>query len=185
MATKKKRKKVHRRAGATHHAKPKRRVSGTTHRRRRRVSGANKVHDAILLGVGVVGGAIVTPYIVQALNTAMGTNSGIPAWLVPAGGFVTGLTGAVIGESMNNKLLLGAGCGMAAIGGAMAANEFGLNEPGISGTAFANNAAPGATAATTSIGCRGKVGSPQRYVNNSVGNTSRMETMAIGALYSN
>jgi hypothetical protein len=185
VATKKRRKKAHRRAGASHHRKTthKRKVSGTTHRRRRRVSGANKVHDAILLGVGILAGAGLTPFLVQMVKTALGSNAAtMPAWLIPAGGFATGMTGAVLAESMNNKLLLGAGAGMAAVGGVMMLNESGLiNEPGISGTAFANNAAPGATAATTSIGCR-KVGSPQRYVNNSVGNT---ETMAIGALYSN
>lgn len=162
-------------------------MSGTTHRRRRRVSGANKVHDAVLLGAGVVAGAVITPFIVQMVNTALGSNAAtMPAWLVPGGGLATGMVGAIIGESMNNKLLLGAGCGMAAIGAVMAANESGLlNEPGISGTAFANNAAPGATAVTTSLGCRNGVGSPQRFVNQTVGNMSSLEQQAIGALYSN
>jgi hypothetical protein len=84
-----------------------------------------------------------------------------------------------------NKLVEGLGAGFGSVGAVMAINETGiLNEPGISGTAFSNNAAPGATAATTSIGCR-KVGNPQQYMNNSVGNMSNRQNMAIGALWSN
>lgn len=167
----------------THH---RRRVSGHTTRRRRRVGASDTIKNAVLLGVGALGGGIITPFLVQGINTAMGSGaSAIPAWMVPGGGAATGIVIAGVGFAHKNPLMIGFGGGMAGIGGAMAANEIGLSEPGISGTAFSNNSAPGSTAATTSIGCRSKVGSPQRYVNNSVGNMSRMEAQAIGALYSN
>lgn len=139
------------------------------------------MHDAVLFGAGVAGGAIVTPFLVQGINSALGSAaSQVPSWMVPGGGFATGVV--VAGLAKGNMLLKGFGAGMAAIGAVMAANEAGLSEPGISGSAFANNAAPGATAVTTSLGCA-KVG--RGFVDTTVGSTSRMETMAIGALYSN
>lgn len=183
MATRKKHKKAHRRAGATHHSRTKkRRVSGTTHRRRRKV-GANKLHEAVLFGAGLVAGAAVAPFAVQMGNTALGANAAtMPAWMVPGAVAATGLV--VHSVARGNKLIEGLGAGFGAVGTVMAINETGiLNEPGISGTAFSNNSAPGSHAATTSIGCKRSVGNPQRYVTNSVG--SSREAMAIGALWSN
>ena len=182
MSKKKHKRKSSRRVGKTTTAHKRRRVSGTTSRRRRRVGAGGNLHDTILFAAGVVGGAIVTPFGIQAINTAMGSGaSAVPGWMVPGGAFATGVV--ISGVAKNNQLLKGLGAGMAAVGAVMAANEIGLSEPGVSGTAFANNAAPGATAVSRSVGC--KVGSPQRFVNNSVGSVSRMEAQAIGALYSN
>lgn len=186
MAAKKKHhKKGRRKSGAagTHHRR--RRVSGVrTTRRRRRVGAHEKLKDAVLLVVGAGLGGVVTPFIVQAVNTAASGITGMPAWMVPAGGVLTGAAVAGVGLAHKNYLAVGFGGGMAGVGAAMAANEMGLSEPGISGTAFSNNAAPGATAVTQSLGCR-KVGSPQKFVNQTVGNVDRMQAMAIGALYSN
>lgn len=185
MAAKKHHRKARHKSGAAGAHHKRRRVSGTkTTRRRRRVGAHEKMKDAVLMAAGVAAGAIVTPFIVQGITTAMGSGaSAIPAWMVPGGGFATGAI--IMGVSKGNHLVAGFGAGMAAIGAVMAANEIGLSEPGISGTAFSNNAAPGAVAVTRSVGCNNRVGSPQKFVNNSVGSTDRMQAMAVGALYSN
>jgi hypothetical protein len=188
MATRKrKHKTTRRRVGKHHTAHKRRRVSGRPVRRRRRVgaSGAHKtLVDAAMLAGGVALGAIIAPFGIQAVNTALGSNAAnMPGWMVPFGGFATGAVVAAVGMSHGSHGLTGLGAGIAAVGAVMTANEGGLSEPGIAGTAFANNAAPGATAATNSIGNRRRVGSPQRFINTTVGSMSDMEMKAIGALY--
>jgi hypothetical protein len=134
-----------------------------------------------MIGLGIAGGGILAPFAIQMVNTALGSNAAsMPGWMVPAGG---GLTGVVIAAMADMPVLKGFGAGFGGVCAAMAANEAGISEPGISGTAFSNNAAPGATAATASIGRR-SIGSPQRFVNTVVGNMKDVEVKAIGALYS-
>lgn len=177
-----------------HHSKTRRRhPGGTKHRRvtgkktirrRRRVGKHEALTDAIVMGVGLVGGAVLTPFVIQGVNTALGAAAAsMPAWMVPGGALATGAVVAGVSLNHKNHFFTGLGAGMAAIGAVMVANEAGLNEPGIAGTAFSNNAAPGSSAVTTSIGCRRSVG--QAHLSNSVGNMSSMEAQAIGALYSN
>lgn len=189
MAAKKKHHKKSGRKRSASGTKSRRRVAGTkSTRRRRRVGAHEKLKDAVLLAVGVGAGAVVTPFVVQAITTGLGSaTSSLPGWMIPGGAFATGAVVAGAGLGKKSHLVTGFGAGMAAVGAVMTANEMGLNEPGIAGTAFSNNAAPGARAVTTSVGCRKRVGSPQRYVNTTVGkmSTQRARTMAIGALYSN
>jgi hypothetical protein len=189
MATRKRHhKKSHRKVGkkTTHR---RRRVSGRTTTRRRRRVGASGVHqslkDAAMLLGGVALGAVIAPFGVQAINTALGSNAAtIPGWMVPLGGFATGGVIAGIGMTHKSHGLIGLGAGIAAVGAVMTANEAGLSEPGIAGTAFSNNTAPGARAITTSVGSRKRIGSPSAFMNNSVGNMKECEVQAIGALYS-
>ena len=59
---------------------------------RRRVSGKGAITDTLLKFAGLAGGGLATAFAVQALNTAMGSNKGIPMWLAPGMSAVTGLT---------------------------------------------------------------------------------------------
>lgn len=183
MAAKKKhhRKSARRHTGAARH----RRVSGRkTTRRRRRVGKHEALTDAIVMGVGLVGGAVLTPFVIQGVSTSLGSAAAsMPAWMVPGGALATGAVVAGVSLKHKNHFFTGVGAGMAAIGAVLVANEAGLNEPGISGTAFSNNAAPGSSAVTTSVGCR-KMGA-RPFLSNTVGNMSSLEAQAIGALYSN
>jgi hypothetical protein len=138
----------------------------------------------MLLG-GVALGAVIAPFGVQAVNTALGANAAnMPGWMVPFGAFASGGVVAGIGMSHKSHGLIGLGAGIAAVGAVMTANEAGLSEPGISGTAFSNNTAPGARALTTSVGSRRRVGSPSAFMNNSVGTMQDVEMKAIAGLYS-
>lgn len=142
------------------------------------------IKEAAMFAGGIALGAVIAPFGVQAINTALGSNAAtIPGWMVPLGGFATGVVVAGIGMSHNSHGIMGLGAGIAAVGAVMTANEAGLSEPGISGTAFSNNTAPGARAVTTSIGNR-RMGSPQRFINTTVGSMQDCEVKAIGALYS-
>jgi hypothetical protein len=182
MATKKRHKKTHRVGAKKHtrrHHAPKRRVSG---RRRRRV-GANDFHDSLIMAAGVTLGAIVTPFGIQAANTALGSAAAqVPGWMIPGGAAVTG--GAIMYVGRKNPFALGFGAGMFAIGAVETANEAGLNEPGISGLAMSSNT-PG-IAMSRAVGCGKRMGGPVNYVNQTVGARKRArKNYAIGAFYSN
>jgi hypothetical protein len=181
MATKKRRRKTHRVGAKKHtrrHHAPRRKVSG---RRRRRV-GASDFHESLIMGAGVALGAIVTPFGIQAINTALGAATAqMPGWMVPGGAALTG--GAIAYVGRKNPFALGFGAGMLAIGAVETANEAGLNEPGISGLAMSNNSG---VAMARAVGCGKKMGGPVNYVNQTVGARKRSrKNYAIGAFYSN
>jgi hypothetical protein len=166
---------------ATKHKKKK--VGAKKGHRRHRVGAGGKFERAALMGLGVIGGAILTPFLVQGVTTALGSGAAsIPAWMIPGGGALTGGAIMTFGEKM--PIVAGFGAGMLAVGGVMAANEIGLNEPGIAGLASSNNAPPGTRALSNAVGCN-KIGGPNAYINTTVGAHKRYrKAMAVGALIS-
>lgn len=156
--------------------KTKKRV-GATHRRRRKVGAIKEgsIEHFALLGVGAFVGAIGSAYAVQAAQTALGATT--PMWVAPglvAGG---GLAVALVGKG--HPLAVGAGLGMLSIGGVMAANQFGLDVPGISGLSMASNAPASANVIRKSVGQ-----GPNGYIKQTVGYMSKAERR-VGALVSN
>jgi hypothetical protein len=160
------------------------------HRRKHHKVGAIKegsMEYYLLFGVGAVAGGVASAYIVQALQTAMGTSTplSVGPGIVTAGGLGVALLGK------GNPIALGAGGGMAAVGGSMLLNETFLNVPGLSGppAAFRSNASPGATVVRQAVGTAkantmNRVGmGPNAYVNQTVGTTRKM--MRLGTLASN
>lgn len=145
------------------------------HRRKHHKVGAIKegsVEYYALFGLGAVAGGLAAAYLNQALTTAMGptTPLSVGPGIVAAGG----LGVALIGKG--NPIALGAGGGMAAVGGAMLLNETFLNVPGISGppAAFHSNASPSATVLRNAVGkmpARRVGAGPANYLNKTVGST--------------
>lgn len=163
---------------ARHHKK--RKVGAKKGHRRRHVGAGGKLEQAVLTGVGLVLGAIGTPYLVQGGNTMASGWTGMPEWLVPTGVGIIGGGVAYMGEKM--PLVKGLGYGMLGVGAVMAANQMGLNEPGISGLASSNNAPAGTRALSNAVGCN-KMGGPGAYLNHTVGaRKAYRRTMSVGAL---
>jgi hypothetical protein len=144
-------------------------------RRHRKVGGIKEgtMEYYLLFGVGAIAGGVASAYIVQALQTALGSQTplSVGPGIVAAGGLGVALLGK------GNPIALGAGGGMAAVGGTMLLNETFLNVPGISGppAAFRSNASPGASVLRNAVGYspnRRKVGAgPAAYLNKTVGAT--------------
>jgi len=140
----------------------------------------------LLFGVGAIAGGVASAYIVQALQTAMGAQTplSVGPGIVAAGGLGVALLGK------GNPIALGAGGGMAAVGGTMLLNETFLNVPGISGppAAFRSNASPGATIIRNAVGApmnRKRVGAgPVAYLDKTVGSV-RVKHRKLGMLASN
>lgn len=144
------------------------------HRKHRKVSGIKEgsMEYYLLFGVGAIAGGVASAYLVQALQTALGAQTplSVGPGIVAAGGLGVALLGK------GNPIALGAGGGMAAVGGTMLLNETFLNVPGISGppAAFRSNATPGATVLRNAVGNanRKRVGAgPAAYLNKTVGAT--------------
>jgi hypothetical protein len=147
------------------------------HRRKHHKVGAIKegsMEYYLLFGVGAIAGGVASAYIVQALQTALGAQTplSVGPGLVTAGGLGVALLGK------GNPIALGAGGGMAAVGGVMLLNETFLNVPGISGApgAFRANPGPQSTILRNAVGTniynRKKVGAgPAAYLNKTVGAT--------------
>jgi hypothetical protein len=157
--------------------KHKKRVGGT-HRRKRHKVGAIKpgsIEHYALMGVGVLGGAVLGAYGVQAITTAVGSST--PPVVAPLIVAAAGVVPMAIGGG--NPLTDGVGAGMLAIGGIMAANQTFLNVPGISGMSMTSNAPAGTPVIRTSIGQ-----GPKAYIDQTVGYMSRKQR-TMGAVASN
>lgn len=159
------------------HKKAKKKVSGTRRKKRRVGAVKGGLEHYALLTLGGVFGGVASAYLVQAANTALVSTAASTPWLPPAlvlGGGV-GVTvlskGYPIGE--------GFGLGMAAVSGAMVANQTFLNVPGISGMAFSSNAGPANNIIRKSVGQ-----APGPFINKTVGAMSRRQR-AMGALATN
>lgn len=167
---------------ATKHKKKK--VGARKGHRKHRVGAHGKLEQAALTAIGVVGGALLTPFLIQAANTALGSNAAtIPAPLVPGAIGLAGAGIAYAGDKM--AIVKGAGMGMFAVGALMAANEMGLNEPGIAGLSAGSNTSYGTAHLSNAVGCK-KMGNAN-YLNKTVGRTMARRTrraMAVGALIS-
>lgn len=165
------------------HRKTKKKVGARKHHRRHRMGAGGKLEKAVLTVVGVVGGAIVAPFLVNAANTALGSNAAsIPGPLIPGAVAAAGGAIAYFGEKM--PIVEGAGYGMLAVAGVMTANELGLNEPGIAGLAFGNNAPAGSRGLSNAVGCA-RVNGPGASIQQTVGAMKRRRrNMAVGALIS-
>lgn len=162
-------------------ARKKKKKVGAHKRRRHRVGAGGKMETAILKGVGVAVGAIITPFLVQGVQTAFGAaTASAPEWLFPGGAAITGGAIATFGGKM--PVVEGIGMGMLAVGAVMVANDMGLNEPGISGLAMSSNVPAGTAHISQSIGCgpRSGVG----FVNQTVGGYRPRRAMSVGALVS-
>lgn len=146
------------------------------HHVRRRVSGKGTITDLLLKGVGALGGGVAGAFVVQAIDTAGGAS--IPKPVAPGGVFVAGLLLTYLVK--NNPLALGAGLGMAGVGGAMLVNEMGLSVPGISGLAMSSNSGPQSRVMRTAVG-NGPLNNGQGYFRHAVGRHPRR----MGALISN
>jgi hypothetical protein len=160
--------------------------------RRRKVSGIKEGSPEyyLLFGVGAIAGGVASAYIVQALQTAMGAQTplSVGPGIVTAGGLGVALLGK------GNPIAMGAGGGMAAVGGVMLLNETFLNVPGISGppAAFRSNTLPGTTVVRQALGAskanaynKNQVGRmTNAYVNKTVGMTGK-QRMRLGVLASN
>jgi hypothetical protein len=157
--------------------------------RRRRVGASDGGATELLLRIAGVGlGAVGGAYLIQAGNTALGAS--MPAWAIPAG--VAAAGGVGIWMSKKNVLGQSLSMGLVAIGGTLAANEIGLNVPGISGMAMSSNAPAGTSlrkAIGNRVGCSNKIsGGPSAYLNKVVGSMNsrkRRHAMAVGSLIIN
>jgi hypothetical protein len=133
------------------------------------------VEHYALMGVGVLGGAVLGAYAVQALGTAFGSTT--PPFVPPIVVAGAGIIPMAIGRG--NPLTDGVGAGMLAVGGIMAANQTFLNVPGISGMSMTSNAPTGSPTIRTSIGQ-----GPKAYIDQTVGYMSSKQRR-LGALASN
>jgi hypothetical protein len=157
--------------------KTKKRVSGT--RRKKHGVGAAKgaIEHYALLGIGAVAGGVAAAFGIQALNTALGSATASAPWLPPA--LTMGAGGVFAVATKGHALGLGAGLGMAAVGGVMLANQTFLNIPGISGMSMTSNAPAGSPVIRKSVGQ-----GPNKYINQTVGRMGKYHR-AMGALGSN
>lgn len=145
------------------------------HRKHRKVSGIKEgsMEYYLLFGVGAIAGGLTAAYLNQALATALGAQTplSVGPGIIAAGGLGVALLGK------GNPIALGAGGGMAAVGGTMLLNETVLNVPGISGppAGFRSNASPSATVLRNSVGMtrhQKRLGAgPGPYLNRTVGST--------------
>jgi hypothetical protein len=145
------------------------------HHRRKKVSGIKEgsMEYYLLFGVGAIVGGVAAAYLNQALTTALGTSTpqSVGPGIIASGGLGVALLGK------GNPIALGAGGGMAAVGGTMLLNETFLNVPGISGppAAFRSNATQQATIMRNAVGMtkhQKRVGAgPGAYLNKTVGAT--------------
>jgi hypothetical protein len=165
----------------------KKRVGKVT-RRRRKVGAQGEVTELIMRVVGVGLGAVGGAYVVQAGNTAIGSQ--VPAWAVPSMVGVAGLVCNLPPIAKKAPFVADIGMGLMGAGALLGLNQAGLNIPGISGLAMGNNAPPGTTVLSKAVGCAqpGKkvAGGPAHYLNKVVNgvnnNKKRRHAMAVGSL---
>lgn len=149
---------------------------------RRKMSGTAEIEQFIMRSVGVGLGAIAGAYIIQAGNTALGAQTANMPWLIPAGVALVGAVAPLIDKK--NAIVEDFGMGLLATGAVMAANQFGLNVPGISGLAMSNNAPMGTSSLSRAVGRRVGAG-PSGYLSKTVGCRTDDKLYAVGALISN
>jgi hypothetical protein len=156
-----------------------------THKRRKKVGAAGDAVEFVVRVVGVSAGAVLGAYIVQGLNTALGSN--IPAWGAPS---MIGVAGGVMNLPVIAKkapVVADFGLGLVGAGALLGLNQAGLNIPGISGMAMTNNAPPSSNVLYKAVGCnrpRNGVGAaPSNYLTRVVGarmTRNRKHTMSVG-----
>lgn len=142
------------------------------HKKKRRVGAVSPIETMVLQAVGAVVGGLGTSFVASMADTALGAN--INPVITRAGLALTGIGVSYAGRKI--PLVQGIGLGITTVGGVMAANEAGLNVPGIAGIP-----AVGAMR-------RRPVGSaPLRAVGqpNNMPSVSGRRLKAVGALYSN